>query len=143
MGQFEELRAALPEVLAGANQAIEDTLRAELTALYGPKLARRWEVLGFTSGADGEGGMLASVRVFTEDPYVYGYEFGTRAHVIVPRTRRALRFDAGGGTVFATIVHHPGTKPHDRREAIEAALAESAEIEWDSAISALLDSASA
>lgn len=27
--------------------------------------------------------------------------------------RRALRFAAGGGIVFATVVHHPGTSPND------------------------------
>jgi hypothetical protein len=37
---------------------------------------------------------------------------GTRAHAIVPRRGRALRFVAGGMVVFARRVWHPGTKPN-------------------------------
>ncbi|MEV6565863.1 hypothetical protein [Streptomyces kronopolitis] len=39
--------------------------------------------------------------------------YGTRPHVIRPRRAKALRFDSGGRTVFAAVVHHPGTKPND------------------------------
>jgi hypothetical protein len=35
---------------------------------------------------------------------------GTRPHIIRPRNARALRFDVGGRTVHAKIVHHPGTR---------------------------------
>lgn len=35
---------------------------------------------------------------------------GTRPHIIRPRTKQALRFKVGGRTVFATVVHHPGTR---------------------------------
>lgn len=35
---------------------------------------------------------------------------GTRPHVIRPRTKQVLRFKVGGRTVFARVVHHPGTK---------------------------------
>lgn len=35
---------------------------------------------------------------------------GTRPHIIRPRRAQALRFDAGGQTVFAAVVHHPGTR---------------------------------
>lgn len=35
---------------------------------------------------------------------------GTRPHIIRPRTKQALKFRVGGRTVFATIVHHPGTR---------------------------------
>ncbi len=55
-------------------------------------------------------------------PYV---EFGTRPHEITPHARKALRWAASAGgrrltgsprtgadVVFATKVHHPGTKPH-------------------------------
>jgi len=34
---------------------------------------------------------------------------GTRPHTIARRTKRTLRWYAGGEPVFATIVHHPGT----------------------------------
>lgn len=52
-------------------------------------------------------------------------EFGTRAHEITPNAKRALRFAAsasgrrltgsprtGAAVIFATRVHHPGTKPY-------------------------------
>lgn len=35
---------------------------------------------------------------------------GTRQHVITPKRRKFLKFEAGGGTVFARKVNHPGTK---------------------------------
>lgn len=40
-------------------------------------------------------------------PYVND---GTRPHIIRPRTKQALRFRVGGRTVFAKVVHHPGTR---------------------------------
>jgi hypothetical protein len=52
-------------------------------------------------------------------------EFGTRPHTITPKAARALRWAAsssgrrltgtprvGAAVVFATIVHHPGTRPY-------------------------------
>lgn len=36
-------------------------------------------------------------------------EFGTRPHVIRPRTATVLRFEINGETVFAKKVNHPGT----------------------------------
>lgn len=43
-------------------------------------------------------------------PYM-GFEHdGTVAHVIRPRSRKALRFPVGGRVVFATKVNHPGTR---------------------------------
>ncbi|MFJ2882483.1 hypothetical protein [Streptomyces sp. NPDC087272] len=38
---------------------------------------------------------------------------GTRPHVIRPRRARALRFQSGGGVVFAARVTHPGTRPNN------------------------------
>lgn len=38
---------------------------------------------------------------------------GTRPHIIRPRNRKALRFQASGRVVFATIVHHPGNKANN------------------------------
>jgi hypothetical protein len=43
------------------------------------------------------------------DYALYVHE-GTSPHVIRPRNAKALRFDVGGRTVFAQLVHHPGTK---------------------------------
>jgi len=38
-------------------------------------------------------------------------EFGTRPHFIIPRNKRALKFEVDGEEVFAKWVHHPGTLP--------------------------------
>ena len=38
-------------------------------------------------------------------------EFGTAPHVVLPVTRRALRFEKEGAIVFAQRVLHPGTQP--------------------------------
>lgn len=35
---------------------------------------------------------------------------GTRPHVIRPRRAQVLRFQAGGRTVYARVVNHPGTR---------------------------------
>lgn len=35
---------------------------------------------------------------------------GTKPHIIRPRNRRVLKFQAGGRTVFAKKVNHPGTR---------------------------------
>jgi hypothetical protein len=51
-----------------------------------------------------------SVRVSADVSYATYVENGTRPHVIRPRRRKALKFKVGGRTVFATVVHHPGTK---------------------------------
>jgi HK97 gp10 family phage protein len=48
--------------------------------------------------------------VGTNVAYAAAVEFGTRAHTIVPRARKALKFKAGQTDVFAARVHHPGTK---------------------------------
>jgi len=38
---------------------------------------------------------------------------GTRAHEIVPRTKKVLRFKIGSTVVYTKRVHHPGTKPNN------------------------------
>jgi hypothetical protein len=38
---------------------------------------------------------------------------GTRPHIIRPRYRQVLKFTSRGNTVFARVVHHPGTKKND------------------------------
>lgn len=39
-------------------------------------------------------------------------QYGTPPHDIRPKNAKALRFEINGKTVFATVVHHPGTKPN-------------------------------
>ncbi|TDC29495.1 hypothetical protein E1211_25900 [Micromonospora sp. 15K316] len=52
----------------------------------------------------------AAVDVVSNHPASVFLIRGTRPHLIRPRRRRALRFEAGGRQVFAKLVRHPGTK---------------------------------
>ncbi len=47
---------------------------------------------------------------------------GTKAHDIVPRKGRSLKFEANGRTIFSKKVHHPrtGAQPFKRAAALEA-----------------------
>lgn len=49
-------------------------------------------------------------RVSVLQPYAKYVEFGTRPHVIVPKSANALVFKAGGVLVFTKRVNHPGTR---------------------------------
>lgn len=51
-------------------------------------------------------------EVYSTDEIAYYLERGTRAHTIEPRTKKALRFNYGGRTVFARRVRHPGTRAY-------------------------------
>lgn len=66
-----------------------------------------------------------SVTVTASAKYAAFVEEGTRPHEITPNARKALRFAAspagrrlsgaprvGASVIFATRVHHPGTKPY-------------------------------
>lgn len=51
-------------------------------------------------------------RIVSPLYYVPLLEDGTRAHVIVPKHKKVLKFKVGAATVFTKIVKHPGTKPY-------------------------------
>lgn len=53
------------------------------------------------------------VRIESSHPATMYVIKGTRPHTIRPRTRQVLKFSVKGGTVFARVVHHPGTKKND------------------------------
>lgn len=44
-------------------------------------------------------------------PHAVFVLFGTRAHVIKPKNKKALRWAGGGAFRFAKKVHHPGNAP--------------------------------
>ncbi|MDZ7742981.1 MAG: hypothetical protein U5Q03_14915 [Bacteroidota bacterium] len=57
--------------------------------------------------------------------YAQFVTMGTRPHVIVPRKPGGvLVFQAGGQTVFAKRVNHPGTGPNDFFDRVIRALAQ-------------------
>jgi hypothetical protein len=53
------------------------------------------------------------VRVESNHPATMYVIKGTRPHIIRPRTRSVLKFTVQGRTVFARVVHHPGTRKND------------------------------
>ncbi|MFC8466008.1 hypothetical protein [Streptomyces sp. NPDC057250] len=64
-----------------------------------------WDVESGRSGLEG-------VVVSTHEASRFVLD-GTRPHLIRPRRKKALRFQAGGGVVFAKLVRHPGTKANN------------------------------
>ena len=65
------------------------SIRVERRSIFG--LRQRWTV-----GSDVE--------------YAPMVNDGTRPHIIRPKRAQVLRFKVGGRTVFAKVVHHPGTR---------------------------------
>ncbi|WP_280420641.1 HK97 gp10 family phage protein [Nocardia carnea] len=55
-------------------------------------------------------GSRVRLTVFATAPHAKWVHDGTRPHVILPRRAKALKFQAGGRTVFAARVNHPGTR---------------------------------
>ena len=51
--------------------------------------------------------------VFTDMKYAPYVEFGTKPHVIRPKTKKMLAFRVGGKMVFARKVNHPGTRAYN------------------------------
>ena len=56
-------------------------------------------------GFDGKNSVIANAD------YSAALEYGTKPHVIEPKTAKALHFKSDGEDVFAKRVKHPGTKP--------------------------------
>lgn len=68
--------------------------------------------LGISYRIEGRGRDL-SATITSSHPATAYVVNGTRPHLIRPMRAQALRFTTGGRVVFATLVHHPGTKPND------------------------------
>lgn len=58
---------------------------------------------------DAPAGWTCEGRMVNPVSYALPVHQGTPPHVIRPRRAQALRFEAGGEVVFATVVNHPGT----------------------------------
>lgn len=135
---IKAVREAMLAELEGANTGLEQDMRAVIAGSYPGSLPGRWNVEGETGGAAGK---LASMRVSSDDQRVIWYEYGTGAHAIYPNVAQALHFmwaRFGGQEVFFSHVAHPGTKPHNRREAIQQALEAGARTRYSAAIRAAL-----
>lgn len=56
--------------------------------------------------------LRGSLKVGSDLEYAAFVNDGTRPHIIRPRTKQVLKFRVGGRTVYAKLVHHPGTRPN-------------------------------
>jgi len=54
--------------------------------------------------------------VFVGEKYGKYVEFGTRPHIIRPKSAKMLAFKVNGQMVFARQVRHPGSKPYPYME---------------------------
>lgn len=62
-------------------------------------------------------------------PHAKFVVFGTAPHEIKPINARKLVFNAGGKLIFASLVHHPGSKPNPfMQNAVEDARSKAEEI---------------
>lgn len=50
-------------------------------------------------------------RVIANADYSAALEYGSKPHIIEPKTAKALHFTTDGQEVFTKRVNHPGTKP--------------------------------
>jgi hypothetical protein len=74
----------------------------------GPRIVDSFQV--GAGGASRRGTKLV-IKAQNLAPHAEYTDKGTGPHEIRPRSARALRFDAGGGIVFAKRVQHPGNAP--------------------------------
>lgn len=63
-------------------------------------------------GPSGNDRKCLTMTVGSTLDYALLHHEGTSAHTIVPVHAKRLHFKVGGVDVFATVVHHPGTKPN-------------------------------
>lgn len=110
-----DVSKAVAALQAISGSGMEGNLSKALTeaALFGERT-----VVGFTPVKTGV--LRASIKanrigplgwkISSPLPYVVPVEFGSRPHVIRPRSGKFLRFQSGGGVVYARSVRHPGTK---------------------------------
>ncbi|MEU1852941.1 hypothetical protein ABZ499_27660 [Streptomyces sp. NPDC019990] len=104
LARFLRLRGGIVERrLARRTARVADIARAEAPGRMGQYVDWRIE--------DGPGGLQGVITC--DHPATRFVLDGTRPHIIRPRRRKALRFDAGGETVFAAYARHPGTRPNN------------------------------
>lgn len=115
--RFDQLPAQVQAALSAKAAELAEALRAHVAddKLSGQVLKVRSGALRASIGAEVSlDGDAVAVRVFSAGDIKYAaiQELGGRTppHDIVPTKARALAFLAGGKTVFAKIVHHPGSQ---------------------------------
>jgi phage gpG-like protein len=119
--RLEALPAAVQAVVRAKAADLAQRLRAHVVndKLSGHVLRSRTGALRASIGADVTvEGDTVQARVFSSGEVKYAriQEYGGRtgAHDIIPNKAKALAFLMGGRTVFAAIVHHPGSTIPER-----------------------------
>ncbi|MDJ1137926.1 hypothetical protein [Streptomyces iconiensis] len=106
--------------------AVDRMLRSP-TGMVGRDLRRRADRAAASARRDAPGSMPSqiagpaigrrggelSATITSRHPATVYVVNGTVPHIIRPVSRKALRFNVGGRTVFAKVVNHPGTRPND------------------------------
>jgi hypothetical protein len=115
--RLDGLAAAATATLAASAAAVfEDELHSAAPVGKGETAGQLRDSLKVTVRGEGK---RKIVSAFGDDPPLSFILYGTRPHIIAPRTAQALAFTVGGmggtgGTmVFARLVHHPGTRSND------------------------------
>ena len=139
--RLDELPGAVVAAVAARSAALADRLLTLVhTKLAGGVLQSRSGALAASIGIDGpkiEGDRVVTTLFAGGDlKYAAIQEYGgvTSPHDILPSRAKALAFVAGGGEVFAKLVHHPGSHI-PARSYLRASLAEMA-AEIDTAMKA-------
>ena len=139
--RLDELPGAVVAAVAARSAALADRLLTLVhTKLAGGVLQSRSGALAASIGIDGpkiEGDRVVTTLFAGGDlKYAAIQEYGgvTSPHDILPSRAKALAFMAGGGEVFAKLVHHPGSHIA-ARSYLRASLAEMA-AEIDTAMKA-------
>lgn len=105
-------RAALNRTLRGASRGELDSaarLTLNLAKLFAPVKTGRLRASGRIESRRTLG-LRTIYTVGFDVHYAPLVNDGTKPHKIRPKTKKALKFNVGGRTVFATVVNHPGTK---------------------------------
>lgn len=138
-GRLDKLK---PEV----GKVFVSSAEAALVGIYGPELGGAPDMWQIT-WRDGGGSQLGSLRVFTNHPYVIGYEFGTPEHLIEARALRGLPgatnlvfwWEKEGLTFVGPRVNHPGARGHFRLPYLETYLRQVARYGWSDAVKAAIN----
>ena len=119
--RLESLPAAVQAAVRTKAAELAERLRAHVVddKLSGQVLRSKTGALAASIGADVTiDGDTIIARVFSSGDVKYAriQEYGgqTAAHDIIPNKAKVLAFIAGGETVFARIVHHPGSTIPER-----------------------------
>jgi len=101
------IHLALQEELNNAGQEVLRTAQAFAPVKTGALRAQIEKTIKLSTS----GPVVVTIR--SKGKKAVWMERGTSPHTIAPKNGKFLKFSAGGKTVFARVVHHPGTKAYE------------------------------